>query len=125
MGKAPKLAGTGFLAVLLLAGIVLTGCTKRPNPEQLTQLEQACAAADKAEQTVQEREAELQRLQSELAQKQRTLQEVQREKASKESRLNALRGDLQQTQAEMDRIRRDRGAPPPPSPSNRSNGGSR
>ena len=119
MGKAPKLAGTGFLAVLLLAGVVLTGCTQRPNPEQLTQLDTACAAADKAEQTVREKEAELQRLQNELAQKQRTLQEVRREKASAESRLNALRGDLQQTQAEMDRIKRERGTPPPAPPSNR------
>jgi len=119
MGKAPKLAGTGFLVVLLLVGVALTGCTKRPNPEQLTQLEEACAAADAAEQTVVEKEAELQRLQAELAQKQRTLQEVQREKAAAESRLNALRGDLQQTQAEMDRIIRERGTPPPPPTSNR------
>jgi peptidoglycan hydrolase CwlO-like protein len=119
MGKAPKLAGTGFLAVLLLAGVVLTGCTQRPDPDQLTQLEEACAAADKAEQTVTEKEAELQRLQNELTQKQRTLQEVQREKASAESRLNALRGDLQQTQAEIDRVIRERGTPPPPPTSNR------
>jgi septal ring factor EnvC (AmiA/AmiB activator) len=121
MGKAPKLAGTGFLALLLLAGVGLTGCTKHPAPEQMTQLEEACAAADKAEQTVSEREAELQRLQSELAQKQRTLQEVRRERATVESRLNALRSDLQQTQAEMARIRRERGGmmTPPPKPQNR------
>lgn len=114
MGKAPKLAGTGFLAVLLFAGVALTGCTKRPDPEQMTQLEQACAAADQAEQTVREREAELQRLQTELTQKQRTLEEARRERAAIESRLNALRSDLQQTQAEMERIRRERSTMVPP-----------
>ncbi len=116
MGKAPKLVGTGFLAVLLLSATFLTGCTKRPSPEQLTQLEQACAAADAAEQTVTEKQAELERLQSELASKQRTLQEVNREKASVESRLNQLRGEVAQTTAEMDRIKRERGTPPPPPP---------
>jgi len=120
MGKAQKLVGTGFLAVLLLSGTFLTGCTKRPNPEQLSQLEEACAAADRAEQTVREREAELERLRNELSQKQRTLEEVNREKASIESRLNALRGEMEQTKAEMDRIKRDRGTtPPPPPPTNR------
>ncbi len=114
MGKAPKLVGTGFLAVLLLSGTLLTGCTKRPNPEQLSQLEEACAAAEKAEQTVREREAELERLRSELTQKERALQDVNREKASVESRLNALRGEMQQTQAEMDRIKQERVVPPPP-----------
>ncbi len=114
MGKAPKLVGTGFLAVLLLSGVFLSGCTKRPNPEQLSQLEQACAAADRAEQTVREKEAELERLRSEVTQKQRTLEEVNREKASIESRLNALRSDVQQTKAEMDRIKSERGVPPPP-----------
>jgi septal ring factor EnvC (AmiA/AmiB activator) len=116
MGKAQKLVGTGFLAVLLLSVTFLTGCTKRPNPEQLTQLEEACAAADRAEQTVREKEAELERLRNELAQKQRTLDEVNREKASIESRLNALRGEVQQTKAEMDRIKSERGTPPPPPP---------
>jgi len=114
MGKAPKLVGTGFLAVLLLSGTFLTGCTKRPDPQQLSQLEEACAAADRAEQTVREREAELERLRNELAQNQRTLEEVNREKASVESRLNALRGDMQQTKAEMDRIKQQRVPPPPP-----------
>jgi len=117
MGKAPRLVGTSFLAIALLAGTVLTGCTKRPSPEQLTQLEEACAAADKAEQTVRDRQAELQRLQGELTQKQQTLQQVNREKASKESRLNTLRSDLQQTQAEMNRIKAARGTMMPP-PSN-------
>lgn len=120
MGKAPKLVGTGFLAVLLLSVTFLTGCTKRPDPEQLSQLEEACAAADKAEQTVQEREAELDRLRNELTQKQRALEEVNREKASVESRLNSLRGEMQQTKAEMDRIKSERGTtPPPPPPINR------
>jgi septal ring factor EnvC (AmiA/AmiB activator) len=114
MGKAQKLVGTGFLAVLLLSGSLLTGCTKRPSPEQLTQLQEACAAADKAEQTVTEKEAELAQVQAELAQKQRTLQEVNREKASVESRLNQLRSEVQQTRAEMDRIERERVVPPPP-----------
>ena len=116
MGKAPKLVGTGFLAVLLLSGTFLTGCTKRPDPQQLSQLEEACAAADRAEQTVREREAELERLRNELAQNQRTLQDVNREKASVESRLNALRGEMQQTQAEMNRIKQERTVPPPPPP---------
>ncbi len=114
MGKAPKLVGTGFLTVLLLSGTFLTGCTKRPDPDQLSQLEEACAAADRAEQTVREREAELERLRNELAQNQRTLQDVNREKASVESRLNALRGEMQQTQAEMDRVKQARVPPPPP-----------
>ena len=114
MGKAPKLAGTGFLAVLLVSAAFLTGCTKKASPEQLTQLEEACAAADKAEQTVTEKEAELERLRTELAQKQRTLQEVNREKASVESRLNALRTEVEQTRAEMERIQRERETPPPP-----------
>lgn len=114
MRKAPKLVATGFLAVLFLSGSLLTGCTKRPTPEQLTQLEQACAAADKAEQTVTERQAELQRLQAELAQKQRTLEEVRREKASVESRLNGVRSDLQQTQAELTRLQSQVPPPPPP-----------
>jgi septal ring factor EnvC (AmiA/AmiB activator) len=115
MGKVPRLYGAGFLAVLFLSGSMLTGCTQRPNPEQLSQLAEACAAADKAEQTVRDRQAELERLQAELAQKQRTLQDVNREKASIESRLNGLRTELQQTQAEMDRIRRERGTVPPAS----------
>jgi septal ring factor EnvC (AmiA/AmiB activator) len=114
MRKAPKLVLTGFLAALLLSGTLLTGCTKRPNPEQLTQLDQACAAADKAEQTVTERQAELQRLQSELAQKQRTLEEVRGEKAAVESRLNGVRSDLQQTQAELNRVKTQMPPPPPP-----------
>ena len=96
------------------AGVTLSGCTQRPTVEQMTQLEEACAAADAAEQTVAEKEAELERLRNELAQKQRTLEEVRREKASAESRLNALRSDLQQTQAEMERIQRERGMMMPP-----------
>ncbi len=115
MGKAPRLVGTGFLAVLFLSGSLLTGCTQRATPEQMTQLEEACAAADRAEQMVHEKEAEIERLQNELAQKQRTLQEVNREKASVESRLNNLRSELSQTQAEMERIKRERGGMVPPS----------
>jgi peptidoglycan hydrolase CwlO-like protein len=114
MGKAPKLAGTGFLAIVILSGSILSGCTARPDEDQMTQLEEACAAADRAEQTVREREGELQRLQGELAQKQQTLREINSEKASRETQLNNLRSELQQVQAEMERIRRERGAMMPP-----------
>jgi len=71
---------TAKLSVLAVLSVVLmSGCTRRPNAEELAILEQQIAAADAAEQRVADLEKEKARLQAELDRQQGILSDHEAE----------------------------------------------
>ena len=68
------------LGLLLACGLLvgaLSGCTPKPNQQQLQQLDRACAAADEAERSLESAQRHLGQAERTLAQKRRTLEERQ------------------------------------------------
>jgi septal ring factor EnvC (AmiA/AmiB activator) len=69
------------LFILVVAvSLMLAGCTRYANEEQLTTLDETEAATDAANQKLAEKEKEKAELQQKLAEKQDELQKVQQEK---------------------------------------------
>jgi|Deesub1362B_J571_1020462.scaffolds.fasta_scaffold05504_5 outer membrane murein-binding lipoprotein Lpp len=79
---------SAVLAGLFLVGtLVMTGCTRYANEEQLKQLEDTKNAALSAEQKVKDLEAQKANLEKELAAKKAELEKVKQEKATVKERL--------------------------------------
>lgn len=68
------------VASSMIASVGLTGCTKRPNEEELAKLEEARSAAESAERKLAELKKERMDLESQLAEKQSELQLHEEEK---------------------------------------------
>jgi septal ring factor EnvC (AmiA/AmiB activator) len=84
----------GKCALLLaFAGFIfISGCTKRPSQEELTALDEACAAARAAEQKLEELKSERSMLESELEGKKSELRDLEEQrdaiKAQLEEKVN-------------------------------------
>lgn len=77
-------------AVMLLVMLVLTGCTKYANEQQLQALEETKAAAQSAEQALADCKSETTNLESQLAEKKQALEEMKAEQKAVSERLNAM-----------------------------------
>ena len=65
----------GLIALTIVGGFCLSaGCTPKPSAEQLTQLEQACEAADQAEASAIEKRNEKSGIQQQVTRKKRRSQ---------------------------------------------------
>ena len=84
---SPKKVSTGLLVAGFVASFAFSGCTKRPNAEQLQLLEETKQAALSAEQKAQQCESNKASVADELEQAKRALQKAQDEKAAVQSRL--------------------------------------
>jgi septal ring factor EnvC (AmiA/AmiB activator) len=74
--KLRRVLGYGLvLSVLVLP--LASGCAKRPSKEELTRLEEACKAADSAEQTLADKKQELSKLKSELSSRKSELRRLE------------------------------------------------
>lgn len=87
MRKLSKAVSFFLIALFVMSLFSLTGCTKRPNAEQLQALEEQKNAALSAENTVEEKRREKSRLESELNQKKRELQDTKNELEEVKKRL--------------------------------------
>jgi septal ring factor EnvC (AmiA/AmiB activator) len=81
------------LLLFALAGFIfLSGCTKRPSKEELTALDEACAAARAAEQKLDDLKRERSSLESELEGKKSELRDLEEQrdaiKAQLEEKVN-------------------------------------
>lgn len=69
------------LVLVAFAGfILLTSCTKRPSKEELTALDEACAAARAAEQKLEDLKRERSSLESELETKKSELRDLEEQR---------------------------------------------
>ena len=75
------------LAFSMLALPLLTGCTKHPSPEELSQLDEARMAAEAAEKKLEEKQNEKAQLEAELAQKKADLEALKEKRAAVESKV--------------------------------------
>jgi septal ring factor EnvC (AmiA/AmiB activator) len=86
------------LRLLVVVAFVITSgmvsCTKRPDEEQLTKLEETRAAIESAQQKLKELREEAQQLESQLQQKQQELKGVEEER-------DDIKSKLQQKQSEQ------------------------
>ena len=76
-----------LFSLVLVVSLLLGGCTRYANEEQLTTLDETEGAAIAAENEVAEKEKEKAELQAKLAEKQDELKKVQEEKEKIESRV--------------------------------------
>lgn len=76
-----------LFALVVVLSLLLAGCTRYANEEQLTALDEGEAAAMAAEKKVADLEKEKAELQEKLAEKQEELKKVQAEKAKVQSKL--------------------------------------
>ncbi len=76
-----------LFSLVLIASLLLGGCTRYANEEQLTALDETEAATVAAEEEVAEKEKEKAELQAKLAEKQDELKKVQEEKEKIQSRV--------------------------------------
>jgi len=72
---------------MFIASLLIGGCSRYANEEQMTTLDETEAAALAAEQKVAEKEKEKAELEAKLAEKQQELEYVKSEKAKVQSRL--------------------------------------
>ena len=79
MKKFYKTVSLLIAALFVFSSVSFMGCTKRPNVEQLQALEEQKNAALSAENTLEERRREKNRLQSKLNQKRSELQAAKEE----------------------------------------------
>ena len=84
-----------FVSMLILVAFAVSSmsfvaCSSKPNAEQLQALEQQKNAALAAEKTLEDKRAEISRLENELAQKKKELQETQDELAAVKQRLSGM-----------------------------------
>ncbi|MBN2030141.1 hypothetical protein JW824_07830 [bacterium] len=76
-----------LFCLMLIASLLIGGCSRYANEEQITTLDETEAAALAAEQKVAEKEKEKAELEAKLAEKQQELEYVKSEKAKVQSRL--------------------------------------
>ena len=76
-----------LFALVIGASLLLTGCTRYANEEQLNALDETTQAADAAEAKVAELEKEKADLQAELDQKQKDLEYAESEKAKVQEKM--------------------------------------
>ena len=76
-----------LFALVVTASLLLTGCTRYANEEQLTTLDESEAAVSAAEEKIAEKEKEKADLQRKLAEKQDELKKVQAEKEKIQSKI--------------------------------------
>lgn len=76
-----------LFALVVITSLLLTGCTRYANEEQLTTLDETEAAADAVQQKITEKEKEKADLQQKLAEKQDELKKVQAEKEKIQSKI--------------------------------------
>lgn len=88
MHKFWKSTGTCLIMSWLAVSLLVTGCTRRPNAEQLQALEEQRRATTAAENRVSELESEKARLQRELEQKKAKLNEANQVKEHVQRRLS-------------------------------------
>ncbi len=77
-------------AVMLLAMMVLTGCTKYANEQQLQALEETKAATASAEQALADCKSETTNLEGQLAETKQALEEMKAEQKTVSERLAAI-----------------------------------
>ncbi|MCU0608606.1 MAG: hypothetical protein MUF22_02410 [Chitinispirillaceae bacterium] len=87
MTKA-RMIGMFLLAAVLVAGAGLTGCTKKPNSQELTKLEDARNAAESAEAKLAELRQERIKLEQELQSRQSELQAKEKERDELDQKVN-------------------------------------
>ncbi len=79
-----------LFALALVSSILVTGCTRYANEEQLTTLDETNAAALSAEKKVAEKEKEKADLEAKLKAKKAELDEVMKEKEKVQSKLSGF-----------------------------------
>jgi septal ring factor EnvC (AmiA/AmiB activator) len=79
MVKGAKFAVIGLFVIVLAASLLVTGCTRYANEEQLGTMDESEAAAIAAEENVAELEKEKAELQAKLDEKKKELEEVKAE----------------------------------------------
>jgi len=89
MRKALK-TFVGVTAVMLLVVLVFSGCTKYAKEQQLQALEEVKAAAQAAEQALDDCQGETSTLESELAEAKQALEDMKKEKQAVSERLAAM-----------------------------------
>ena len=87
MAKGVRNFAMLLFALVLVASMLITGCTRYANEEQLTALDETEGAALEAERALAEKEKEKADLQAKLAEKQEELRKVQAEKEKIQSKL--------------------------------------
>jgi TolA-binding protein len=80
MARGARWIILGLFSILVAVSLVLSGCTRYANEEQLNQLDETEAAAVSAEENVAKLEKEKAELEAKLAEKQDELKQVQQEK---------------------------------------------
>lgn len=81
MARGARWIILGLFSILVAGSLVLSGCTRYANEEQLNQLDETGAAAISAEENVAKLEKEKAELEAKLAKKQDELKKAQEEKA--------------------------------------------
>ena len=76
-----------LFALVIVASLVLAGCTRYANEEQLNALDESSAAVSALEKQIAEKEQEKAELERKLAEKQDELKKVQAEKEKVRSKL--------------------------------------
>ena len=77
-----------LLASVAVSAMLFTGCTKHPDQDQLSQLEEARAAAQSAEQTLANKKQERMQLEQQVAQKESELSDKKAEKADVQQKMD-------------------------------------
>lgn len=87
MAKGAKFAVIGLFALVLAASLLVSGCTRYANEEQLGSMDESESAAIAAEENVAELEKEKAELQVKLDEKKKELEEVKAERKKVEAKL--------------------------------------
>lgn len=87
MLKATRYFKIGLICSIFVMGLYFAGCTKHPNQEQQTKLEDTIKEANAAEQELAKLKREKAELESQLAKKKAELEKSKQEKADVQQRL--------------------------------------
>jgi len=90
MRKALRVTVVLATIAMLLMVFVLSGCTRKPNEEQLQQLDELKAEVQELESSVEDCQDEQAELESELAAKKQTLEDAKEEQEMVSKRLSAM-----------------------------------
>lgn len=88
--QAFRMLASWSLIAVFAGSLALTGCTKRPNKEELSSLDEACNAAKSAEQKLDDLKQERMTLESEFESKKSELSEL-------ETQRDAIKVKLEET----------------------------
>jgi len=87
MRKIAKNFVTALFGIVIIASLLITGCTRYANEEQLTTLDETKVATESSDEKVEELKQEKADLEKKLADKKAELEEVKAEKEKVESKL--------------------------------------